>query len=357
MKIRFSRPLVGLALVSVLGISALAQLQDGPPVDFGKLRKELATIKHAQDSTSKGLVSKVIHDFSSAAASNAAAIAFYQSALMATKNQSANDVQDMSKMEVIQTAARIHLNYLVLTIQHALGATTKQLEPALSAHIANVLQAGANDGVIWMRREKARQLADQGNRSANAIKGRMAAEKEPMFCEQKLITESVENSVFVQWYGIQKLLSNSKDGAADSRGGGEAAKAGASDGDWTMTPGDIDGIYQSTLLPYYRQIKDPRALAYWDQKIATEGQKANASTSAFTIDQFNRIQRPQYLWSRAKDEIAIGLRNKGIADMLELVKACPDHPDVEGWISELEGIAQPAAPSAASPSPQATGGQ
>jgi hypothetical protein len=318
MNIRFPRPLVGLALVSVIGASAFAQVQDGPAVNLPQLIKELKTLKERQQSTSKALLNKVINDFRNASASNGNAIVFYQNALMATKNETASDVQDISKMDTIQSAARLHLNYLVLTIQRSLGATTQQLEPALIAHIAALQQAGAGDAALWVRREKARQLMEGGNRSGAPKKGTLPDDKLPLFWEQKLVTGSIKDSIFVKWYTIQNLISDVKD--------------------WADSPGDIDGIYQSTLLPYYRQSKDPRAVAYWDQKLQIDTQKASATNSAFQIDLFNRVKRPQLLWNRAKDEIAIGLKNKGIADMADIIRAYPDHQDAADWITQLEAM-------------------
>ncbi|GEM_PF-2040591 len=335
MKIRFPRPFVGLALVSVLGASAFAQLQDGPAVNLGQLIKELKTLKDKQQSTSKALVAKVINDFRNASASNGNAIVFYQNALMATKNETANDVQDISKMDSIQSAARLHLNYLVMTVQRALGATTQQLEPSLTAHVAALQQAGAGDAALWVRREKARQLMEGGNRAAAPKKGTLPDDKLPLFWEQKLITGSVKDSIFVKWYAIQNLIADVKD--------------------WADSPGDIDGIYQSTLLPYYRQSKDPRTIGYWDQKLQIETQKATQTNSAFQIDLFNRVKRPQILWNRAKDEIAIGLKNKGITDMADIIRAYPDHQDAADWIGQLEAMlpgGTPKADASASPAGQ-----
>ncbi len=354
MKNRFSRPLVGLALLSVLCSPALAQLQDGPPINVKDITKELTQLETAQTTNSGALVQKVIRDFSAGAGSNSTAIALYQSALMATKNQTANDVQDIARMEQYQMAARVHLNYLVLSIQHFMGATVKQLEPGLNAHITAVMQAEANDAAIWMRRDKARKLVEQGNVAANPTKGKMAADKEPLFSEISLVTQPVSSSVFVQWYGIKNLLAPAK--GVKGEKGGEGQGNGS---DWEMVPGNIDGIYQSTLLPYYRSLKDARAVQYWEMRIKDDAQKAANTNSAFTIDQFNRIQKPELLWSRAQDEIAIGLRNRGIADMMDVVRNCPDHPKLKGWIAEIKGIvgagaAKPADAPAAAPAPAAS---
>lgn len=313
---KMSRCLLGVVAGLVLAHFSLAQ--DVPPVDLKQLAATLKEIKTKRSVSEKTLESKLMQDFRTASASNVAAASFYQSALMATQNRDASDVQNLVKSDAVQNAARLHLNYLLLTIQRVGGATTKQLEAPLLAHIAAVVAAGAGDAAIYARRERAQELKDAGYRIPGA-KGKTPPGREPLFWEQELITQSVKNSVFVQWYGIATLVAAAKD--------------------WEFSPGNPDGMYQSTLLPYYRQNKDPKAIAYWDQKLQDEAQKASASNSAFKIDQFNRVKRPQLLWKRAQDMILIGLRNRGMGEMLEIIKGYPDHSDLPDWIAQLEGLA------------------
>lgn len=329
MKMRFPFLVPGLAFVLAFAAPALAQ--DAPAIDLKGMADALKKIKTQRAAAEKALELKVVQDLRISSASNAAAVAFYQSALMATQGKDASEVQDLAKSEAVQNAARLHLGYLLMTIQRALGATTKQLEPGLMAHIAALTAAGAGDTVILFRRERNQELKEAGYRIPNA-KGKTPPGKEALFWEQGLINQSVKNSVFVQWYGIAAMLADVKD--------------------WEMSPGNVDGIYQNTLLPYYRQTKDARVLAYWDQKLKDEAQKASASGAQFKIDQFNKVRRPQLLWKRAQDELTIGLRNRGMTDMMELVKTCPDHPDLNDWIVQLEGMLNPSAKPAASPSPE-----
>ena len=307
-------------------------------MDLRALLEVLKKIKTQRAQSEKSLEAKVIQDFRTASASNAAAVAFYQSALMAVQNKDSSDVSDLAKSEAVQNAARIHLGYLLLTIQRGGGATTKQLEPALLAHIASLTAAGMGDIAVLARRERAKELKDAGHQIP-LPKGKIPPGREPLFWDQPLVMQSVKSSVFVQWYGIQAMVADMKD--------------------WEMTPSNVDGIYEKTLLPYYRQTKDVRAVAYWDQKLKDEAQKAGATNAQFKIDQFNRVRRPQLLWKRAQDEIAIGQRNRGLADMLEVVKACPDHPDLSAWISQMEAmltVVKPADPAAAAPSATPDGG-
>ena len=309
-------------------------------MDIKEMAALLKQIKETRAAAEKKTVARVLQDFRAAASSNAAAIAFYQQAVGATqyggKAHDVSEFQDWSKREAdklksdaMQNAARLHLSYLLLTIQRAGGMTTKQLEPALVAHIAALTAAGAGDPAILARRDRAQDLKDAGFKQ---IKGVKPPGREPLFWDQELINKGVDGGIFVQWYGIEKMFSDLKD--------------------WETRPANVDGIYQKTLLPYYRQIKDPRVIAYWDDKMQKEAQKASDTALAFKIEQFNKMTRPQMLWKRAQDMIAIDQRNRGMGEMVSLVKNYPDHPDLNDWISTLEGMIPPPA-AAATPAPTA----
>jgi hypothetical protein len=312
-------------------------------VDLKQLKEVLKQIKDKRATSEKMTQNKVLQDFRAAASNSSAAVAFYTQAVQATQfdgkvhEQSAfqdwkRDESEKLKSDAMQSAIRLHLSYLLLTLQYATGTPIEQLEPALQAHIAAVTAAGAKDDDVIARRQKAKDMADRNP----MLRGKRPPEDEPLFWDQPLIKQGVTNSIFVQWYGIQKMVSDLKD--------------------WEAVPGNVDGICQNTLLPYYRKNKDPKALAIWDAKIQRESLVASNSNLAFKIEQFNKVSLPTLLWNRATDAITIGLRNRGIAEMLGLVKNYPDHPDLPAWISKLESViasAEPATP-AASPTAPAT---
>jgi hypothetical protein len=125
-----------------------------------------------------------------------------------------------------------------------------------------------------------------------------------------------------------------------------------------MVPGNVDGIFQKIILPELRAQHDPRLLEYWDMKIKREGEAAARSRLAFDADRFNQIRRPELLWNRAEDELALGQRGKAINDMFNVIKANPAHPSASAWVSKLETvIAPPTAPAGtttSAPAPAAT---
>lgn len=322
MKMRFVA-----CLLLVCALCHPAWAQDAAPVDLKELVAILKQIKEKRSAAEKMTAARVAQDIRAAAASNATAIAFYEQAVAATqydgKTHERTEFQDWKrdeadklKSDAMQNAARLHLGYLLLTLQKAGGATTKQLEPALLAHIAAVTAAGAGDVAIQARRDRAQTLREAPG--YKPVKGAKKPSKEPLFWEQELVNKGVDGGIFVQWYGVSKMFADLKE--------------------WELCPGNVDGMYEKTLIPYYRLNKDPRVIAYWDSKIQQEGQNAANTNLSFKIDQFNMVRRPQLLWKRAQDLLLIGLRNRALNEMIALIKNYPDHPDFPNWISTLEGL-------------------
>ena len=277
----------------LLLLTRFAVAQDAPPVDAKALIAALKQIEEKHAVSAKQLLEKTIQDINAAASSNSSAIALYQEAIRATTfmGQSRENTQFMEwkkkeadelKSSEMQTAVRMHLTYLVLSLHRANGATIPQLLPALLSYTAQVT-------------------------AARDLVGR-----------QEMMKRNITDSLFVRWYGISKLLKDLKA--------------------WETSPGDVDGIYQKSILPQMRADKNPRILDYWDAKIQQESTDAKDSKRAFNAEQFDQVRRPELLWSRAQDLLAIGLRNRAITEMFAVVKSFPEHPNNSGWNKELMAL-------------------
>ena len=199
------------------------------------------------------------------------------------------DFQDWKKKEAehlkspeMQTAVRLHLNYLILSLQYSNGMTIPQLVPTLIRY--SELVTSANAEVV----------------------------------RQEVLRRSVADSIFVKWYNAQRMFGELKD--------------------WEMSPGNVDGIWEKTILPQLRKDKDPRVIVYWDNKIKSAIEVMAESKRTFDLEQFNQIHKPTLLWSRAKDLIVVGQRNRGIGEMFAIVKNWPDHPSNAEWIAKLENV-------------------
>jgi hypothetical protein len=305
------RPLLAFALPFFIGSALIAQTT--APIDAKSMLASLQDIKQKQADSAKSQLLQTITDFTAACSDDGAALNFYVEAVRVTRFVG-RDHEDSAFREwkkdqldrLKPSAIRIALRYTMLSLQRAAGATDDQIFPVLlgyASDTADILPA----------------------LDAPGIPGKGRGE------DQDILREPVSDNIFARWYNIGGQLS-----ALDN---------------WEPVPANIDGIYQKILLPVMRKNRDPRILKYWDNKIITERGRASTETAAFDTDRFNLTRRPALLWSRAEDEVAIGMRDQGVTDMYNLVKAFPAHPDAAKWIAELEGLLAPPAPA-----PAATGG-
>ena len=67
-----------------------------------------------------------------------------------------------------------------------------------------------------------------------------------------------------------------------------------------------------------------------------------AGMPAFEERQWTQVNKPLMQWSRAQDLLLIGLKNRAVTEMYNLIKAHPLHPESAHWIAQLEQIVSPA---------------
>lgn len=286
------------------------QEHDAPPVDLRQLLQELKQIEAKSSASSKGRQQKVLSDLSAAAASGSRATDFYEQAIRATRfagqAQQQTQFQEWKKKEAeklrshdMQTAVQLHLQYLVITLKHAWGTPMEETLPALFQYTHQLTPL----------------LADKGKR--------------PFHLREPLMSKPLGESVFVQWYGL---------------GGDLPAAKG-----WELAPIKLDGMYEKTILPIMRKQKDARIVQYWDMRIEREARQAEEDRRTFGQDQFNFVKKPDLLWSRAKDLLVVGQKNRAMTEMLAVIRAYPDHPEALARIAELEKLATPPAVPASEP--------
>jgi hypothetical protein len=278
--------------VLTISLSAIAwtpRSLDAQSTDVRTMLATLQDLKQKQADSSKTQLSQAITDFSAAATDENSALDFYAEAVRVTKfvgqQRAETAFHDWRKNELGKVngdAVRAVLRYTTLSLQRSAGATDEQIFPSLLAYAQDTASIA------------------------------------PSLDDQPILRQPVSDNIFAQWYNISSRL------------------AGLDK--WEPVPGNIDGIYEKLLLPVMRENRDPRILQYWDDKIFAEKEKASAATAAFSTDRFNQVRRPILLWSRAEDEVAIGMRDQGINDMYNLVKAFPTHQDAGKWIPELQSL-------------------
>lgn len=289
-----SLPFLLLLAAFALCVPAHAQQPQAPPFDPNAVLTALKDLKAKQQTV-------VNREKSGVSASINAAITdpakYYELAVTAVEFQSSagNDINrltewrkrhaaDLRNRDFIE-ALRQHLVYLNITWQHSMGAKTKDQLGALLDYVA---QASKNAEV---------------------------------FAPFDIARKSLSEGVFVPYFQIGPYINGLKD--------------------WCDRPFDIDGIYEKTIFPELRAEKNPRLLDCWRDRIQAETARVSTAQNTLSANKFNNIRLPTLLWNRAEDEVALGMLNQAVADMLTQIKAHPDHPDFDQWTARLTEIVSP----------------
>jgi len=339
-------PSVFLALSRAL----FAQIHDTPPVDLKQVLQGLKQFKEQNETGLRARRNNAYKQITAATASNEAAAAFWTNAVLAVQfagvDHQTAAVRDWLKGEGEglkakegANAARLHLVWLGLAIQHAAGAETRQLLPKV---IEFVKQLDADDtamGRVVDQIDKAKERAGNSRTATNTKALGEATHGKKM--HDSILRMSVKSSPVAKYLQITDLVGDA--GKNGKRDDGEAPG-------WEFVPGNVNGIYSAIILPEYRAEKDPRLLDYWDMVIRKGQEGLYAGMPDFEERQWTQVKRPALMWSRAQDLLLIGQRNRAVTEMFNLIKAFPQHPDAPGWITQLEQIitdagAAPAAPS------------
>ena len=341
------KPSVIPLIVAALSVPAFAQLNDAPPVDLKQVLQGLRQFKEQNETGLKTRRNAAYQQITAAASSLDKAAAYWTDAVLAVQfagvdHQTAavrdwkqNEGEGLKAKEGAN-AARLHLVWLGLTIQHSAGAETKQLLPSV---IDFTKQLEADDAAI----AHVAELIDKGKAAKRPGPNKaLSAETHAKKIHDSILKMSVTSSPVAKRLQIADLLG---DVAKKKKRGEDAPPAS-----WETVPGNVNGIYNAIILPEFRATKDPRLLEYWDMMIRKEQEGIYAGMPDFEERQWSQVKRPAMLWSRAQDLLLIGQRNRAVTEMYNLIKAFPQHPDSAGWIAQLEGlIASPvqAPPSAA----------
>lgn len=320
--------LVGSLAVSLVVLPLCAQESDGPPVDVRQILSALQQMRDQKEQQVKAARSEIFQKASSAAASPQAAAAAWEEAVRAVQFQGMaregtqfrewrdNEGAGLKEQEG-QNAARLYFQWLTLTLQRANGATVTQLLPSIIQYTRDLMADQSSMSVLETRmaedKEKisdlnaARRKSSLIDRAKDAEKGRRM--------HNMILKGGLLGSVPVQAYKAAEFLKVQN---------------------WEENPGNVDGIYSKIILPELRRTADARVLEYWDIKLKFESDAANAQRLEFETEKFNQVRRPELLWLRAKDEFAIGRRNRAVLNMFNLVRSYPTHPAAATWIGDLE---------------------
>ena len=349
------------ATIAALCATALAQTNDAPAVDTRQLLQSLHQFRDQNETGMKTRRTNAYQQVMAAAATNEKAAATWADAVLAVQfagvDHQGTAVHDWKQTEgeALRSkeganAARLHLYWLGLTIQHASGMETKQL---LNSVIEFTKQVEIDSGLI---EKVAEQIGKAKERAAGIkrapVNKTLANETHTKKLHDSIMKMSVTNGPVAKWLQASDLLGDL----------GKKKKKGDDTGDaptWETVPGNVDGIFKSIILPEFRVNKDPRLLDYWDLVLKRQAESVYVGMPDFEERQASQVQRPKLLWDRAQDVMLLGQRNRAVTDMFNLIKTYPQHPDAAQWMAQLEGIlsppvsAAPVAPSASVVAPPA----
>ncbi len=339
-----------LATIISIPTLSMAQTQDAPPMDVRQLLEALKTFREQNEAGIKSRRQNAYTKVMAAAASGPAAAAFWKEAVKETQFNGADhqaakmsdwkdgDGEALGSKEC-QTAARLHLYWLGLSLQHAMGTETKQM---LQNIIEFTKQVRADEEVGAKLDATIEKLKDRKDRKD------VAEEQTVKRVHDQILRTSVGGSPVARALQLSDIL-----GDDSKKGRGKGGDGGSG---WEYSPGNVDGIFNQIILPEFRSTKDARLLEYWDLRIKQETERAAEKKLDVEQRDWTQIRKPSLLWSRAQDVMLLGQVNRAMGEMFNILKSNPQHPNASAWISTLEGFVAPATvPTTPTPAPTPTG--
>ncbi|MFY8216435.1 MAG: hypothetical protein ACOVMP_07520 [Chthoniobacterales bacterium] len=276
---------------------------DMPAPDLTSVIAELEAIKDNQTSARQKTLSVAIAQVEEFAKNPASAVRAYGDAKRIVEFDGKpnagpkfadwkKDKSDLLGSRGLQIAAPLHLQYLAISLRQSGDPDTDTRVKESLDYVAKLGESSASHG-----------------QDLNA------------FGETKdLMNKPLQEGVFAQAAQIGGVLTNLKD--------------------WELVPGNLDGILEKNVRRVLRQKKDPRAIDTWDLQIDLEQKIANESDNEIALANFTNSRRPQLLWRKANEYVALGQPVRGLSLMVELIRANPNHPDMERWLEAATNTAK-----------------
>jgi hypothetical protein len=322
-------------------VLGLAQ-QDAPPIDPKQYLQALKAIKDQQASLSKNSREKIVQAAQAAAATPAAAVAAWIEAVRVTRfagtekeNVQFKDWKDKETPlladKETQAALLLYYRWLVLTMERGLGTPVKTLLPNI---IQYTKDAHSESAVMDSVMDKAQKEKNMNPRMPNYRAVRTVVTDDRLQrLHDDILNRDLSANPPVKALGAEDLVKVD---------------------DWASVPGDVDAIYETIILPEMRKNHDLRVFEYWDMRIKLQGD-AVKNKGTYEQEKFAREDRPDLLWSRALEYLELGMRNKGIAELYQVLRTYPTHPEAKDWMEKLEKVIAPSSTSPESGAASATG--
>jgi hypothetical protein len=310
---QFSPPIVAFALAATL-LPVYAE-RDAAPINTEQILQEVEQLEAKQKDRLLASKTQMVNILQNSLKSGPAASRLYEDAVEATqfnglkdKSQAFSDWKkknaDLLRSQEMQTALELHLRYLVLSLHRAdSGKPNDFVNPSLS-YINDV----------------SKMLLDQ----AKGISFPPEA--------KGLLDRSLADSIFAKWMLLGPWLPKAND--------------------WELNPGNIDGIFEKNIRQSLRKENSPLLVGTWDLQIKIQADRITLGRLDYEADKFHMVTQPRMLFSRANDMTLVGLKSKGCAEILQLLRSHPEHPDFPQWAKTIRQVlSPPQATESPSPSP------
>lgn len=107
---------------------------------------------------------------------------------------------------------------------------------------------------------------------------------------------------------------------------------------WSLVPGNLEAIYESSILPYLRERKDVAKLqTAWSRRIQQEAAQVATQDSEPVTKNFREVVMPNLEWAQARDLYVAG-STTAATKMLQVIQQNQGHKSVPQWIKEMRSI-------------------
>lgn len=299
-----------IAFAFLLSAGTITFAQDAPPIDLNSMLRELNELQGKQKENLTRNRAQLVQNLSTAAQSAEKSLDLYFEAVMAMNFEGMNRENTMFKewkdkekekwsSKQFETALRFYLYYMAISVRKGANEPNATLMPQLIGYCRDYLAA--------------RDLVK----------------------DQDIMKKPLSTFIIANYLQISQLLPKGED--------------------WEQAPGNIDGIFEKSVLPYWREMKSPYLIDYWDRKMADEAADSEESGLDSAATKFNLLRRPSLMWSRSQEYFALGQNNRAITEMFAIIKAYPSHPQFGNWVAALKEKIAPPAPAPAAPEQQPAG--
>lgn len=292
---RFTVCLLVASVASVAFPAALSG-QDAPALNPEQVRRELDKLADERTKAASSRLARQTAALKPGTEGGSAAARLYQEAVEAVEIQGRRESSqsvaewrkknaDLLRSNSLQQAVEFHTRYLVLGLQYAAD-----------------LRSGRTPDMATPSWDYARDLAA-------ALQQKDLVN--PPGPARDLLFKPAAAGIFSRWLVLEDWLPP-----------GNA---------WETSPGNLAGILERNVRPQWRATLNPQIIATWDLQLEVEAAQATERQVTSAADRFNNHDRPRLLFARARDRVAIGQPNRAVAEVMQLLRDYPTHPDAAEW--------------------------